>query len=352
MKCILPFRIKYSPIKKLALLPFEKKPDEIYRGLELQFMSGEKYGDGYRIIAYRNDNYVDVYDDESILFDTEEVFDVTEKGLNQHVQTKLRKVHFENQTGNEYISFEFNDIKGRLISFSMKENSKKKTIPFNLLAPVGVGSVQPNFMPVFFMYQFDFMRVKHTQVRFEIDGAPVQIDRFPMPMNRQFRYFARYSEICQLFEFINTDEKELHLVETDGQNRYVEEQVEYQFNEAGCLSQIDVLMDEDKIHISFIPELDLQHNSRGRFRILPRKEMGMLEGSYEISNQKEKVNLRIVPTDGWASVPTSFLSRIILSKKSVFCTWSKGYELNATMDLNTKQVEAKWTNHNIKDTNS
>lgn len=332
------------------MLPFEKKPDEIYRGLELQLMSGEKYGDGYRIIAYRNDNYVDVYDDESIHFDTEEVFDVTEKGLNQHVQTRLRKVQFENHNGNEYIAFEFEDIKGRVISFSMKENSKKKTIHFNLLAPVGVGSEHPNFMPVFFMYQFDFMRVNHTQVQFEIDGKPISIDRFPMPMNRQFRYFARYSETCQLFEFINTDEKELQVVETNEENRYVEEHVEYQFTNAGCLSQIDVLMETDKIKISFLPELDLLKNSNGSFQICPRKEMGMLEGTYEISNQKNQVELRIVPINGWASVPTSFLSRIILSKKSVFCTWSKGYELNATMDLNTKQVEAKWTNHNIKDT--
>ncbi len=31
MKCIVPFIVKYSPIKKLAIIPFEKNPDEIYK---------------------------------------------------------------------------------------------------------------------------------------------------------------------------------------------------------------------------------------------------------------------------------------------------------------------------------
>ena len=44
MKTCLPIIVKYSPIKKLALIPFEKSPDTIYRGFELQFIEGEPYG--------------------------------------------------------------------------------------------------------------------------------------------------------------------------------------------------------------------------------------------------------------------------------------------------------------------
>lgn len=68
MKSIIPFKVKYNPVKKLAIIPFEKNPDVIYKSLELQYIEGEPYGRGYRIIAYRNDSYVDVYDDNSLIF--------------------------------------------------------------------------------------------------------------------------------------------------------------------------------------------------------------------------------------------------------------------------------------------
>lgn len=55
MKAILPIKINYSPINKLALINFEKKPDKLYKGFELQYIDGKTYGKGYRAIAYRND---------------------------------------------------------------------------------------------------------------------------------------------------------------------------------------------------------------------------------------------------------------------------------------------------------
>lgn len=39
-----------------------------------------------------------------------------------------------------------------------KEFSNEKSIPMNLLAPIGYGSKNPNFLPLFFMYDFDFIR--------------------------------------------------------------------------------------------------------------------------------------------------------------------------------------------------
>lgn len=61
MFCI-PFELKYIPIKKLALINFEKNPDSVYNALELQYLDGEEYGTGYRVVAYRCDGFVDVYD--------------------------------------------------------------------------------------------------------------------------------------------------------------------------------------------------------------------------------------------------------------------------------------------------
>ena len=78
MKGYLPIIVKYSPIRKLAIIPFEKSPDTIYRGFELQYIDGEPYGVGYRVLAYRNDNYVDVYDDVALNFNENEKYVFTQ----------------------------------------------------------------------------------------------------------------------------------------------------------------------------------------------------------------------------------------------------------------------------------
>ena len=82
----------------------------------------------------------------------------------------------------------------------IKEFSSKKSIPMNLLAPIGYGSKNPNFLPLFFMYNFDFIRKKYTQIECKIEDKKIEIDKFSMPMNMQFRYYARYSNQCELLE--------------------------------------------------------------------------------------------------------------------------------------------------------
>ena len=154
MKSYLPIIVKYSPIRKLALIPFEKSPDTIYRGFELQFIDGEPYGTGYRVLAYRNDNYVDVYDDVELNFLEDEKFNVVENGLHKHIQTEIRNVQMGKTGNNQLISFEFLDIQDRKIFVHIEENSKKVSKAMNLLAPIGVGSKTPEYLPVFLMYDF------------------------------------------------------------------------------------------------------------------------------------------------------------------------------------------------------
>lgn len=158
MKSLIPFIVNYSPIKKLAIIPFEKKTDKIYKSFELQYIDSEPYGNGYRIVAYRKDNYVDVYDDSSLQFQENEKFNVAERGLNKHIQVPITKAYLEKQNNCECISFSFKDLENRKIDFYIKEFSSKKSIPMNLLAPIGYGSKNPNFLPLFFMYDFDFIK--------------------------------------------------------------------------------------------------------------------------------------------------------------------------------------------------
>ncbi|MDF2859348.1 MAG: hypothetical protein K0Q87_5199, partial [Neobacillus sp.] len=215
MKEILPFEVKAQPLTKLALINFEKNPDSIYKGLELQYVDGDSMGKGYRVIAYRNDKFVDVYDEETIKFHPDEKFDVTQKGLKKHVQRQFENTHFDKQNGNVHISFTFLDYDNRKIEVDITERTKKKSNPINLLAPIGVSSEKPTYLPVFFLYDFDFVRRRKTDVKVLIDGKSLKLDPFPFPvtMNLQWRLYTRYSLDSQIVEFLNSDSKQVKLVE-------------------------------------------------------------------------------------------------------------------------------------------
>lgn len=345
MKCIIPFLINYSPIKKLAIVPFEKSPDETYKGFELQYIDGESHGKGYRIIAYRNDEYVDVYDDVSLNLQENEKFNVAENGLNKHVQVPIQKACLDKNNACEKISFNFKDIQGRQIDFCITEFSTKKTKPMNLLAPIGYGSKKPNFLPLFFMYDFDFIRKKHTQMECHINSQNIKIDSFPLPMNMQFRYYARYSNQCELLEFANTDNSSLFEVNVCGKS-YIDKNVEYVFEDTNVLSKIRVSFDDGKIDINFSPSLNMNKSAQGIFKVCPQKKMGYLEGKYEIKRDDDKIDIRLVPQNGWTPVPNSFLTKMILKPNSIFCRWSKNYEYTSEINIADKSVKAKWNNNN------
>ena len=345
MKSIIPFIVNYSPIKKLSIIPFEKKADKIYKAFELQYIDGEPYGNGYRIVAYRKDNYVDVYDDSSLKFQENEKFNVAERGLNRHIQVPIKKACLEKQNNCECISFSFRDLENRKIDFYIKEFSNKKSIPMNLLAPIGYGSKKPNFLPLFFMYDFDFIRKKHTQIECKIEDKKIVIDKFPMPMNMQFSYYARYSNQCELLEFANTDS--LSFLEVDlNNNSYIDKNIEYIFEDSNSLSKIIVHLEDGKIDINFSPCFNMNKDTKGIFKICPKEEMGYLEGIYEINRDNDKISIRLVPKNGWNSVPNSFITKMILKPNSLFCKWSKNYEYIEEIDIGKKIVKAKWSNNN------
>ena len=348
MKTCLPIIVKYSPIRKLALIPFEKTPDTIYRGFELQYIEGEPYGKGYRVIAYRNDNFVDVYDDMSLNFIENDTFNVVENGLHKHIQTEIGNTKLCKERNNQIISFEFIDILNRKISVHIEENSKKTSKSMNLLAPIGVGSKAPDFLPVFFMYDFDFIRKSKSVISCSVDGKKMKVDPFPMPMNGQTRMYARYSNECELLEFASTSVMELQEVELDENNAYCDENVEYIFEGKDILKKVIVHFDGRNVQICFDAGLSLNKSCAGEFTIKPREQMGYIRGEYSVKCDNNTAIFNMSPKYGWTSKPNSFITKLILGKKSLFCSWSKKYKYEASIDLTTGKVKASWENGNLK----
>lgn len=348
MKTYLPIVVKCSPIRKLALIPFEKSPDVIYRGFELQFIEGEPYGKGYRVLAYRNDSYVDVYDDIGLNFLENEKFNVVENGLHKHIQTEIRNVQMCRNGNNQIISFQFIDIQNRKISVHIEENSKKTSKSMNLLAPIGVGSKAPDYLPVFFMYNFDFIRKSKSVASCNIDGKNIKIDSFLIPMNCQARLYARYSNECELLEFAGASMMQLQEVELNENNTYREENVEYIFEGKDILKKIRVYFDKQNVEICFDVGLSLDKSGVGEFTIKPREQMGYIKGEYSVQCDDNTTTFKMSPKYGWTSKPNSLLTKMILGKYSVFCSWSKRYRYEAIIDLSDRKVYASWKNGNLK----
>lgn len=353
MEVLIPFGIEYAPIKSLSLINFEKKPDEIYRGLEMQYLEDDHVGKGYRIIAYRTDNYIDVYDEKTLKYDEKETFDVAEKGLNQHVQVEMSNVRFESTDGKVHMSFCFEDIYGRNIDVLIKEQTDKKSIPMNILAPIGVGSVNPSSLPVFFLYDFDFVRKNKTIVNVFIDKKKMKLDNFPfpVPMNMQWRYYSRYTPDSQIVEVFKSAKKKIEPIELDENGMYLNGIIEYKFqfiDGKAALFQINIKNQRHPFSVEFQPALSLEKNMKGSFTIEAEKCMGHIKGSYDIKRKEGKIKIHIIPDGGWTSVPTSTIVKMITGPKSMFSCWSKKYKYEQTIDLHDYYTESKWINGNIE----
>lgn len=354
MKAILPFEVKVQPLTKLALINFENNPDQVYCGLELQYIEGSSMGRGYRVIAYRNDKYVDVYDEETIRYIPEEKFDVTQKGLKQHVHRKLEHISLDSQKGKVHISFAFTDCENRIIEVEIKERAKRKSTPMNLLAPIGVCSEKPTYLPVFFLYDFDFVRRSKTDRKVLINGVNMRLDPFPYPitMNLQRRLYTRYSLDSQIVEFLNTDSKQVKEIELNNENQYTEGPTEYQFTNIKGTMALSSLQLKDIAHplkIEFEPPISLE-TCQGDFHILPEERMGRMDGSYKVTEEGENVFIKVVPEKGWKAVPNSLVTRLIFSENSVFCNWSRKYVFEQKINMRDLSSESKWVNLNINQT--
>ncbi len=339
-------------MKRLALINFEKDPDEVYRGLELQYFEGEPYGRGWRIIAYRNDNYVDVYDDRALHTVEDEKFDVAEKGHMHHTKTEMDGVRFDKDEDGVHICFSFQDILKRRISVKIHEHAKRKSKAMNLLAPVGAGSENPTYLPLYFLYEFDFVRKGKTEMLIEIDGKKRIADNFPFPITKelQWRYYTRYSMDCHMVEFAKAEDAVLDLVELKEDGSYTDGQTTYYFEPNGKgISLKSIFLDDGRnsVELAFDKSFPVINEDdgvvKGSFSVITNPVMGTVNGEYQWKREKGICRVEISPNGGWTSVANSFITKMILSPKSIFCTWPKSYWYAQQIELGSLQSKSEWS---------
>lgn len=350
-KVLQPFSMKIIPLTKLALINFEKDPDSIYSGLELQWYDSLETGKGFRLIAYRLDEYVDVYDDTTLIPHQGGGFEVCGKGLKHYRHTPFKNPCFELIDGKLKLAFSLNDHKGRKIEVSIEEHNDRPSKPMDLIAPIGVSSENPVCLPVFAMYRFDLVRKKNTSITVMIDGKPRIPDPFPMPFPKdgQMRYFARYGYDCELIDFGTATTNTLPLLEcVNDQARNNNLVATYTWNsDQHLMKSLSFYHSKHFFALCFeegFPDLLRMVNGviSGPFKIQMDQSMGSISGKYTVIKQNDKIDITLVPSDGWVTKGNCLLTKIMFQKKSIFRCWPKTYEYTQHIDLTSFTSTSSW----------
>lgn len=346
---IVPFGMAVVPMTKLAIVNFEKRPDKVYRGLELQYFDGGLYGTGYRVIAYRCDGFVDVYDQPALSRVDDEDFSVTGKGLCQHLTAEIEAVTLASSGGGIDLAFSFMDKAGRRIVVDIEDRAQSITRGMNLLAPIGSSSEHPTYLPLFWLEGFDFVRKNSSRASVSIDGREIAQDSFPVPLPKdlQWRYYSRYAARCQIVEFARAGRGTLNRYTIDEDGRLFRDNQIFQFAGDNSLGRITLQADYpvEAVFSPGIPDLARFDSGKlclGDFRISGNEHMGFVSGEYRVKVEGSSASIEITPSGGWTPRPNSPLTRMMFSPKSVFCSWPATYRFTQRVDLDSFGFTSGW----------
>ncbi|MGL5353431.1 MAG: hypothetical protein ACRDA5_08890 [Clostridium sp.] len=349
-----PFKLKILGMKHLLLVNIEKDPDEIYTSFEPQSFDEGENGKGIRVLAYRKDGYVDLYQENSLKRNEEDKLSVAGKGLGDFVEVNLEKSKFVITEYGADLHLIFIDKLGRKINIKIVESKLEKTKPFDLLAPVGISSENPISLPVFFMYGFYFVRRKGTEVLIQIDNKIHKPDKFIIPIDGKSMYFMRYATTPLIGEFNLAESCKLKPLKIEGDKFFSEEGVIYTFdkiNDKYVFKTMSLDVNNSELNIEFIPpikeitSLDDGENNIGEFIISGRKSVGTIGGEYSISRVNEDVNITIIPTKGWEPNENRTMIKLIYFLAKPFKQWPKTYKWTANIKLDKDKwpsISSKW----------
>ncbi len=339
---LFPFRIDINPMDRLLLVNFEKDPDTVYVGFEPQVFDDEINGHGHLIVAWRKDGCVDVYHQPGVIPHPES-YDIAGKGLAHINATEFETAHFHINRQGVHAHYVFRDMSGRNIEIRVEEKNNLETRPFDLLAPMGHAAENPSALPLFLLFDFYFVRRKHTDLRILIDGKPHRADAMPLPIDGKRMYFTRYSarpliatlnprfsgEITPIWaapgeRSISSDQRIWYLSGKKG---------------GGGVEKYIRLNPVAPLEMHFSPPFpDLlripdQSAYDGRFQIISQPGIGSMAGTYSVRRHAQQVHLRLHPSEGWRPQPDRWMLRLIYRVAKPFKHWPKTYLWEADLDL-------------------
>lgn len=348
-----PFNLSIDEMKHVLLINIEKNPDVIYKAFEPQVFEG-KDKKGVRILAYRHDGYVDLYQEESLQEEQEIEIDVAGKGLGDLLYVKMENKKFNFIEYGIDVHFSFVDKNERRIELKIMESGPKRPKPFSILAPIGVSSEKPNELPVFFLYGFYFVKQKNTEVIIQIEERLHKPDTLPVPIGGNKVYFMRYAKETVIGAWNKCMHETLHPIKIEGNRGVDVNDCVYSFDKVAdtyAIKSMETKSSSHTIKVTFTPAikeittLAINEQQNGEFVISGEDSVGTIEGSYRMNRQQAKVDLSIVPTQGWKPNETRVMVKLIYTAAKFFKNWPKTYAWNAAITLDGKDgpsIVSKW----------
>ncbi len=334
-------------MQRLLLINFEKDPDEIYHGLEPQWFDDPAFGRGLRIIAWRKDGYVDVYQQPEL--PKEDDFNVASKGLADLILDPMPGAYLDVSEKGVDVSFAFTDKTGREIEVKIVEKNPRPTRPFTLLAPVGSSSENPSSLPVYLLYRFDFVRRSRTEVKISVNGRIHKPDTFPFPLNRSRVYYMRYSDDTFLVDWCPAYTGPLQPYSADNP-----EGISMNYDESGgAIKSVSAGNRQHSISVNFIPPfpeingLQDKTDLQGQFMIRANGEAaGKISGTYHVCREGDEIQVKMHPGGGWEPKPDTRFLKFLFKVVRLFRDWPKTYHWTANIKLRpgeTPFMESRWS---------
>lgn len=347
--------LRVEPMARLLLLNMPK--GDVYTGIEPQWFDDDDHGCGLLVILYRTDGRVDVYHQPSVSPDPDG-YEI-EAGLHEMVACNFERARFEIGAHGMDADIAFRDRDGRDIVVRVNERTGRRGGRFALLAPLGHTIREPQAMPLFFMYDFSFIKVRGTELTITVDSVPQTLPKLPVPLGGSRVYLGRYCA-DPLITFLNAAPTEsLPALPVMEPGVVSWEDTDYTLEMVNSRPAVRALsagrpgnpgMPARQTRLTFapaLPEVTALADGEmvnGRFTITSDPVAGQVRGVWQTARRGNHVTLRLHPNAGWRPGEKQLMPRLIFTLIRPFKQWPKTYEWTATVDLSREplQMRSQW----------
>ena len=352
----MPFSFRRVPITQVALINFKKNPDVQYHAFEVHLIEVDDQQQ-FQVLAWRSDGYKDIYHQPGIIFNEQELeLIVGGQGLGKIIPTEFDMIYFYEEAHHVRLGFSFDDCDGRAITFQLDEDVTTNPHELSWIPSIGSQMKQPKSLPLFFLYQFDFVRKKKSNVSLIIDGNTHQIDPCTFPKMLKSRWNIQYSMNTMATIFNETRHIAIQEVAIDEEGIAREGDKEYRYVDVEGhhhLQSIRLDSPTAPITITFDPPFPdkselLEHKPHfGEFYIEPAGNLGTLKGRYNVTRQKKKAPISLTFHESWRPKKDSLYSKLIKGMSNNEVTeWFQSHQCMEIVDLEKQVVDVKWNRGN------
>ena len=334
-----PFNLSFEPIDRLLLINFEEDP--LYHSIELQVL--HKADEFYPLVfIFRKDDLIDIYytNEKAILDRKKMATDLQNNTSYNRLETIDYKFDYNEMGLNAHLFLK--DKLEKKVEIKIKENSPGRELTA-FLTPTSSARKNPQYFPIVYLNKFSMVFKKDTDIYVKINENLKKPAEFPVKINNQTCYMARYSldPINSKWNMSFSGNLNPILIDTNNGDP-IKAGLSYEILNNEGYFEIKKITGIDELNhsLSFefspaIPNLislKSEIKIKGKFSLIIDNKEGTFAGLYQITKKNEVIQISIHPTKGWQPFPGKL--------------WLKTYRWIANIeildDLEFK-IQSNWT---------